>query len=189
MTGAAHLTAPPPGVTGWVVSIDMPRFETGKRSGELTGWLDMNKPPDTTRKKIEHTEIRRLWRQAAKVAYARKRLPRRTLDRVFVLVQFQFRVGDGKHDQPNLEPTLKPIMDALQPERVVVIRKKNPRTGRVELDTQVHLGWGVIPDDGDEHLVRGQQQPKLPPLDRNSPIGGRVVLHIIPFPHPTTNTE
>lgn len=186
MTGPAHLTAPPPGVTGWVVAIDMPRFEDGERAGELVGWLQMNKPPTSTRQKIQHTEIRRLWRQAAKAAYGRQKV-RRNLGRVYVLVEFQF-ADNIKRDQPNFEPTVKPIIDALQPQRVVPIKKKNKRTGRIELSTQVHLGWGVVPDDADEWVVRGPQQPKLPPLGRDSHIGGRVVLHIIPFPHPTTIT-
>ncbi len=183
MTGAVDLAAPPPGVTGWTVAVDMPRFEDGKKVGQLTGWLDSNNPPTTTRQRIEHGEIRRLWRQAAKVAYARARLPR-NLDRIFLLVQFQF--ADARpRDQANFEPTLKPVIDALQRERIVVVRKTNPKTGRVTLDTQTHLGWGVIPNDGDEHLVRGQQQPKLPPLGKHSTVGGRVVLHIIPFPRTT----
>lgn len=187
MTDATHLAAPPPGVTGWVVSIDMPVFETGKRAGQRVGWLDMNHPATTTAARIVHSEIRRLWRQAAKVAYTKQRLPRGA-GRIYVLVQFQFN-DNTKRDQPNFELTVKPIIDALQPERIVVVKKKNKRTGRIELSTQVHLGRGVIPDDSDEWLVRGPQQPKLPPLGRNNPIRGRVVLHIIPFPHPTTSTE
>lgn len=184
MTGAAHLQAPPPGVTGWVVSIDMPRFEKGKHRGELVGWLSANTTASTKWGRIEQTEIRRLWRQAAWKQYERLRLPK-NLGRIFVLVQFQF-VDHTKRDSPNYELTVKPCIDALQPDRVDVRKKKN-RAGGYTLTTVHHLGWGVVPDDNDEWVVRGPQQPKLEPLGRGNPVGGRVVLHIFPFPKPLTS--
>lgn len=183
MTGPAHLLAPPPGVTGWVAPVCMPRFEKrGPKYGQLVGWLTTNNIATTARGRMEQSEIRRLWRQAAFLAYARFGVPK-NLGRIFIQFEFQFAVGDSRYDQPNMEMTVKPITDALTPDRKVVVKKKK-RGGGFTLDTQHHIGWGVVPDDSDRWVIRGQQLPKLPLLGRGDPVGGRVIVHVIPFPQP-----
>lgn len=180
MTAPAPI-APPPGVTGWKVVIPMPRFEDGRLRGELVGWLTTNNIASTVRTKIDkdgkvqlgkidQDKARRLWREAAWKQYALHRLPK-GLGRIYVTLQYETTPASRLRDSPNMEVTAKPIIDALQPEKIVVVKKTS---------TQRHIGWGVVPDDRDEWVQRGPHQPWL----RTAPdhVGGRVHLNIIPFP-------
>jgi hypothetical protein len=176
--------APPAGVTGWTVTIPMPRFPFDHRTrpGEFVGWLTTNNIATKVRgrggSKVEQTEIHRLWRIAAATAYERHRVPQ-GLGRICVTLAYGQVPGRKKiRDSPNLEMTAKPIVDALQPHK---IKKTRVRRKGVMVDTLVVLpGWGVVPDDNDTWVVRGMQQPWLPDVDPK--VGGIVEVCITPYP-------
>lgn len=109
---------------------------------------------------------RRKWREAAYLRAAAAKLPR-GLRRVCIDVELRF-TSVRRRDAPNYHPTvIKPIVDALGPQRIV--RGKN--------GTRVELGWGLIPDDTAEYL--DLTVPHIgDPVPRGSYPHGLVVLTI-----------
>lgn len=147
---------------GWTVVIDMPLF------GE---WLNLNTIHQM------HWGRRwsgqRAWRKAAYDALSRKRLPK-GLGRVRVQVELRF-TDRRVRDVSNFEPTLKPIIDALQPQKVTTSTDKKGRKRTV-----VELGVGLIPGDDKRYLDRPEAIIGEP-LGRKNPVKGQVILHITPL--------
>ena len=95
---------------------------------------------------------RRVWRETAWARYANAKLPK-GLSRIRVEVELRFTTGH-KRDAPNYHyHVIKPIVDALQPER----RVKKPKGG-----IRVERGWGVVPDDCDEFVEL--REPRIGPV-------------------------
>lgn len=148
---------------GWTVIVDMPaRAE----------WLNLNTVHNWNWRRRWQSEV--AWRKAAHDALKRKRLPK-GLDRVRVDVELRFpdrRVRDAS----NYEPTLKKIIDALQPQTVTWTTDK--KTGGKK--PVVHLGVGLIPGDDKRYMDR--PEPTIgEPLGRNNPVKGQVILRITPL--------
>jgi hypothetical protein len=155
----------------------MPVHHEGPDAGQLVGWLSLNKLPVGAKAHARHWRARRAWRLAGKLAYQRARLPR-GLDRVYVEVEFRFARRQRRLNPSNFELTVKPIIDALQPE--VTGMRRNPKTKK--LVPFVDYGWGVIPEDTQQHVVRGPEMAIGEPLGPKNPIKGMVILHIKPLP-------
>lgn len=164
---ATMLMVPLPGAPSWTVAIDMPVWPSGKDTGRPVGWLTTNNSKSESRRGgIIQTRRRKLWREKTYATYVLRRLPR-NVGRVHLTFAYAF--VNGVHpESSNLGPTTKPIIDALQPYRTE-IRKGEP---------VVFEGIGMIPDDNDNWVVIGPQQPLLPYLGAGSRVGGRVVVTI-----------
>ena len=121
--------------------------------------------------KQEHHQVaaryRRAWRETAWARYAAAKLPQ-GLSRIRVEVELRFTDG-RKRDAPNYHyHVIKPIVDALQPER----RVRNPKGG-----IRVERGWGVVPDDCAEFVEL--REPRMgPPVAKTRYPFGLVVLTI-----------
>lgn len=177
--------APPPGVTGWVVQIPMPRWGyrdsvPSKLFGKPVGWLTTNNMAGTRAGKIRQGKIAAKWRKAAAVAYEEHHVPQ-DLGRIQVTFQYAQTKAGRLSDSPNLELTVKRIIDALQPASTCLVAKKirGSRTGATVNVEQEIPGWGVVPNDTDRWVVRGSQQEWLPRLPNTA--GGIVVVTIIPL--------
>lgn len=183
MTDAGLPMVPLPDALSWTVAIDMPVWEKGREAGKPVGWMTSNRTSEANNQwaGMELSEARRLWRQAA---YKQYMLPRHRQIRLRfgsgcrVHLTFQWAFVNGTHpDISNLPDTTKPIIDALQPDKTVM-RKKKRRGGGFTYDTVHHIGIGIIPDDNHKWVVLGAQQPLLPYLGRAPGIGGRVLMTI-----------
>lgn len=180
MSTAARPMVPPEGVTGWVVPIDMPVFPDGKDAGQPVGWLTSNNTHTESKwAGIGVSTRRKLWRIAAYQSYLRHRLPP-GVGRIYITFQWQF-VNGSHPDLINLDQTTKPVIDALQPQKVRT-RQKRRKNGTTSTEMVVDLGVGLIPNDNHQWVVAGGQLPLLPYLGPGAGIGGRVVVTIIPFP-------
>lgn len=152
----------------------------GRSAFKPVGWLSLNDRPGGRGAAIAAWRAKTAWRTAAYNALLRRRLPT-GLARIYVQVEFRF--PDRLHRDPsNFEPTVKPIIDALQTTRQYH-RKK--RGGGLEL--VVEPGIGMVLGDDPRYLVRGPELPVGEPLGRANPIKGVVILHIVPLP-PEENT-
>lgn len=165
------------------VEIPMPVFAAGKRAGEPVGWLAINQKPKTVADSIVWNAAVSCWRVAARDGYRRARVPK--LGRVYVTFTVRYAAKTSKshrHDAPNLEFTYKPVVDALQPQRVEMreaVKKVRGRTIRTKVPV-IHYGWGVIANDNAAGLVRGGQWIG-DDLDRDSPYGGMIVAYVFPY--------
>ncbi len=169
----------------WQVVITMPCWETGKRRGEPVGWLSMNNLPSSRWEKIRWDKAKKLWRlasyEAVVVAGVTRHLPRIHID-----VQIRTSINNVK-DPANLEPTLKPIIDAFGPERIYqqTIKKKVKVGDQVvevpQRRTVTEKGRGVIPGDDPRYLQRTESTFGVP-LGRKNPIKGVVTLTIRRLP-------
>lgn len=106
------------------------------RNGEPVGWLSLNDHRTHWR---ERARMAKTWRTAAYKAFERRNLPK-GLSHVYITVEFRFLVR-RRRDPANLEPTVKPIIDALTPTST----KHAVVKGRTQMS--VLLGWGVVEDD------------------------------------------
>lgn len=86
-------------------------------------------------------EPARLWREATYWLAVQAKLPR-GLSKVHIHATFHF-TDRRKRDKDNLAPTLKPIIDALTPERRRIVKGK----------LKVSKGYGLMPDDTPEYLT------------------------------------
>lgn len=180
--------AGPPAAAGtrtWRVKVVMPCWETGKHAGEPVGWLSMNNLPDNRREKIRFGKAKKLWRlasyEAITVAGVPSNLPRIRLD-----VEFRTSINNIK-DPANLELTLKPVIDAIGPQRIyetTTIKKVKFGSRVIEAPVrriQVEVGHGIIAGDDPRYLTR--TEPTFGPvLGRNNPIKGVVILTIHQLP-------
>lgn len=180
MSAPAHRPTPHPLAEGWRVEIPMPVFPDGRQRGEPVGWLNLNKLTGGVRGAQQRWRVKKQWREAAYAAYRAHRLPR-GLDRIYLQVEFRFP-DKVRRDPANYELTIKPIIDALQPERCGV--RYNPAKKRRE--PFVDKGWGVVPGDDPRYVVRGPELAIGEPLGRGNPIKGMVILHITPMGAPTS---
>ncbi len=174
--------APGAGAAGvWRVEIVMPCWDTGKHRGEPVGWLSMNNLPDDRWAKIKWGKAKKLWRLAAFEAIVAARVPRH-LPRIHLDVEIRTPINNIK-DPANLELTLKPIIDALGPERIYEQKvMKTVRYGRQTVTvptrrTVAEIGRGVIPGDDPRYLQRSETTFGRS-LGRKNPIKGVVILTI-----------
>ncbi len=154
----------------------MPLFTEGRNRGKPVGWLNLNDVGGGVRAAIGRDKQKKEWRLAAKLAYQHHRLPR-GLERIFVTIEFRF--PDKLHRDPsNYELTVKPCIDALQPEKSGI--RYNPGLRRQA--PFVEHGWGVVAGDDPRFVVRGPEMAVGEPLGRRNPIKGMVIVHIKPLP-------
>lgn len=168
---AAAITA-----SEWRVEIEMPVHVDGRDRGKPVGWLTLNKIQGGVWGAIGRWRAAKAWRIAAYDAYKRAKLPR-GLRCVYVEVEFRFP-DRTRRDLPNFELTVKPVIDALQPEKSGM--RYNPHLKRKA--PFVDKGWGVIPGDDRRYLIRGPELPPGEPLGRQNPIKGMIILHITHLP-------
>lgn len=163
-------------VDGWIrVEIPMPVFDSGSRQWQPVGWLSLNNLPERARDRIWWDKAKALWRRAAYNAYLKARVPT-GLNRIEVRVQFRFAEEHGQ-EPPNYEPTVKPIIDALQKQKQY---RRRTRSGAWRL--VVEMGVGVVPTDGRQHLRRGAELPVGEPLGKDHRIQGMVIVYIRRLP-------
>jgi hypothetical protein len=161
---------------GWTrVEIPMPVFDSGRRQWQPVGWLSLNKLPKRAQDSIWWDKAKTLWRRAAYNAYLKARVPT-GLNRIEVRVQFRFAEENGQ-EPSNYEPTIKPIIDALQKQKQY---RQRTRSGAWRL--VVELGVGVIPTDGRKHLRRGPEMPVGDLLGKDNRVPGMVIVYIRPIP-------
>ena len=178
------LIVPPPGVTGWTVTIPMPKWvyadNVGALVGQPVGWLTTNNVATTARGKIRQSKIKQKWRRAAAAAYRDHHVPQGLNCRIEFTVAFAQAVGRLQfHDSPNAEYTVKPIQDALGPNVPTFTTKRLGRSGKtVKVPSTEINGWGIVPNDSDRWVQRGRQQPALPKVPAD--VGGLVVVTITP---------
>ncbi len=154
----------------WRVEVVMPVHTEGRNRGKPVGWQSLNNLPANVQQKIDWDRARREWRIAAYIATVAAAVPRH-LGRIEVTVEFRFPTR-GDRDPGNLEPTVKPCIDALGPQRVYRSKAKKKDFGLV-----VELGRGVIETDSPRHLAR--PDPIIgEPLGTKNPIKGMVILHV-----------
>jgi hypothetical protein len=152
----------------------MPVWESGKKAGEPVGWLSLNRLPTTRWQKVAFDKVRGLWRTGAYSALVVARVPR-GLARAEVAVELRF-TDRTVRDPSNYELTIKPVIDALGPQRIYESKAKKKDHGIV-----VEHGRGVIPGDDPRYLVRPNTTVGEP-LGRTNPIKGIVTLTIRPLP-------
>ncbi len=179
MTASATPVWPFPGpvVEGWTVPIPMPVFADGRKQGQPVGWLASNKLPKKVSDWILWNKAITCWRIAGRDALRRHRVPK-DLNRVMISWLVRYPAGTSKRyrfDPGNLDLTIKPIQDSLQPETITFVRSK--KGGK---QARVHYGWGVIPNDTGAHLLRAGQLPDGPDLEPGSPYGGMIILNVYP---------
>lgn len=161
---------------GWIrVEVPMPVFEDGARQWQPVGWLSLNNLPKRARDRIRWDQAKALWRRAAYNALRKARVPT-GLNRIEVRVQFRFAEESGQ-EPPNYEPTVKPIIDALQKQKQYPQRTRRDGTRLV-----IELGVGVVPTDGRQHVTRGPEMPVGEPLGKHSRVQGMVIVYIRPIP-------
>lgn len=163
------------------VEIPMPLHFEGELAGKPVGWLALNKKPKAVKASIRWDRAVSLWRIGARDAYRSCKVPK--MSRVFVTFEVRYAAGTKqRHDPGGLEPTIKPIIDALQPQKVVM-HEKTVRRGKQRVRTLVpviHYGWGVIPNDNAKYVVRGGEVHGED-LPRDSKLGGMIVIYIFPY--------
>lgn len=163
---------------GWRVEIPMPVFPDGKDRGKPVGWLNLNAIGTGARGAIKINKAKKQWRIAAALAYKKHRVPQ-NLGAIYVLVGFRF--SDRRHRDPsNYELTIKPVIDALQPQKSGI--RYNPALKKQA--PFVDHGWGVVPGDDPRFVTRGPELQVGDPLGTKNPVKGMVIVHI--FPMPTT---
>lgn len=187
MSAPASRPEPATPSTGWRVEVVMPTFSEGRFAGWPVGWQSLNRLPTGVRcrkrkdggpasplGKIEWDAARREWRQAAYAAVIAAGVPRH-LGRIEVTVELRFPDA-SERDPGNFEPTIKPCIDALGPQRVYRSAAKKKDYGLV-----VELGRGIIETDAPRCLVRPNAVIGEP-LGRANPIKGMVILHVRQLP-------
>ena len=163
----------PPQGRSWRVEVPMPVHVDGRLAGKPVGWLNLNDLGVGSRAALARWKAKKAWRVAATDALRRARVPQ-GLARIGLTVEFRFR-DRIRRDPGNYELTVKPVVDALQPQ--VTGMRRNPRTK--VLAPFVDHGHGVIPGDDPRYLVRGEELAVGVPLGRKNPVQGMVVLHIV----------
>jgi hypothetical protein len=164
-------TAAETGVATWSVEIPLPIG---------ADWMNLNKPPRHRGEQIRRNALKKNLRRLAFDALADAHV-QQELGRVRVQVELRF-VDRRTRDVSNFEPTIKPIIDALQPTRKYrreVTTKIGGRTVKVpEIVTE--WGWGVIAGDDRRYLDR--PEPIIgEPIGRGTGRKGVVILHITPL--------
>jgi hypothetical protein len=163
------VTAPPQtGLGTWRVEIPLP---VG------ADWISLNKPSrhkyDDMKRNALRQNLRRLTFEALRDAGVQQELGR-------IRVQVELRFVDRRiRDVSNFEPTLKPMIDALQPTRRYTRTTKKKIGNRTVLAKEqvVEWGWGVIAGDDRRYLER--PEPVIgEPLGRGTGRKGIVIFHI-----------
>lgn len=131
MTASAAET----GVATWSVEIPLPIG---------ADWLSLNRAPANVGQKIKADRLRKTLRRLAFDALSEARV-QQELGRVRVQVELRF-TDRRTRDASNFEPTIKPIIDALQPTRRYKRVSKKRVGGRlVEVpETVTEWGWAEI---------------------------------------------
>jgi hypothetical protein len=140
-------------------------------------WLSLNRPSRHKYEDIKRNALKKNLRRLAFDALAAARIPQE-LGRIQVLVELRF-VDRRVRDVSNFEPTIKPIIDALQPTRRYM-RKTKKRVGNRQVEVEelvTEWGWGLIEGDDKRYLDRPEAIIGEP-IGRGTGRKGVVVLHI-----------
>lgn len=156
----------------WQVVVNMPVFEEGRKAGQPVGWLGLNTLPRSVSEKIAKDKAAKLWRRAAYAAIVKARVPQR-LGRISVGVELRFTETREERNAANFEPTIKPVIDALGPQRVYPSKDKNGKEYLV-----AELGREVVNGDDARYLLRPGEPVIGEPLGRKSRVRGQIVLTI-----------
>jgi hypothetical protein len=154
--------------TSWTVEIPLP---VG------ADWMSLNRPARHTGEQVKRNALKKNLRRLTFEALRDARIPQE-LGRVRVLVELRF-VDRRVRDVSNFEPTLKPMIDALQPTRRYVRTTKKKLGGQtVTGEEQVtEWGWGVV--EGDDRRYLERPEPIIgEPIGRGTGRKGVVVFHI-----------
>ena len=146
-----------------------------------TGWLSLNKAPRGVSEKIKWNGWKRSFRVAAYQAFQQNIIPQ-GLNRIHLQVTLHF--PDRRHRDPsNFRPTIKPMIDALQPHREYDRAYNRTVFGRKTGGTEhvIEWGWGVIPGDDPRYLVEPEHLIGEP-IGRDPTCPGVVTFHIVPLP-------
>lgn len=144
-----------------------------------TGWINANRPPRGTAQAIEYSRWKHRFRFAAVQALEDAGVPQ-GCSRAEVLVELRFS-DRRQRDPDNFLPTYKPMIDALEPERVVETTRTH-RVGRriVQVPyTQTIPGWGVIPNDSTRYLTRHHPIIGDRLIPRDPSMAGVVIMHLV----------
>ncbi len=162
--------------TTWTVEVPLP---IGAE------WISLNRPPRHKYEQIKANDLKKTLRRLACEAIQAAGVPP-GLGRIRVQVELRF-VDRRVRDAANFEPTIKPIIDAVQP------ASSYQRTSKTRIGTRtvpvtetVNLvGAGLVAGDDRRYLER--PEPTIgEPIGRGTGRNGIVVLHITalnPPPH------
>lgn len=167
MTGPAADT----GVKTWTVEIPLPIG---------ADWISLNRAPAHLGEKISRDRLKKNLRRLAFEALADAHV-QQELGRVRVQVELRF-TDRRTRDASNFEPTVKPIIDALQPTRKYRRETKKRVGGRTVTVPEIvtEWGWGVV--EGDDRRYLERPEPIIgEPIGRKTGRKGVVVLHITPL--------
>jgi hypothetical protein len=163
---------PVPEQEGWTVQIPLPWG---------TNWLNLNKAPSGEKERNTFNGWKRKFRRTAYEALQDAGVPQ-GLGRIRLQVTLHF--PDRRvHDPSNVRPTVKPMIDALQPHREYTRRYNRVVYGKRQqgVEKVIEWGWGVIPGDDPRYLV--EPEPLIgEPIGRDPTCKGVVVFHIVPLP-------
>lgn len=143
-------------------------------------WMSLNKPARHKGEQIKRNQLKKNLRKIAFDALTEARV-QQELGRVRVLVELRF-VDRRTRDVSNFEPTVKPIIDALQPtRRYTRMNKKKIGNRIVEVPERVtEWGRGVV--EGDDRRYLDRPEPVIgEPIGRGTGRKGVVILHITPL--------
>jgi hypothetical protein len=168
----------------WVVEVRMPGVRVGRNPGSSVGWLCSNDDHPAGRNArwyyARRLQIANAWRHATIQALTDAGVPTGLTCPVEVRVGFRFHTArSNRRDLPNLEPTLKSIIDALNP------TKRQVQKGKL---ITIH-GRGVIADDHQKYLLRGPEVLIGEPLGIDSHCGGMVILYLRRLTQPAQGAE
>lgn len=172
MTAPQGRPAPTALAEGWTVEIPLPWG---------TNWLTLNKTPRGMSEKIKWNGWKKSFRRHAYEAFEKKMLPK-GLARIHLQVTLRFP-DRRRRDPSNFRPTVKPMIDALQPHRESDRRFKRTVFGRKTegVEHVIEWGWGVIPGDDPRYLVEPEHLIGEP-IGRDPTCPGIVIFRITPLP-------
>jgi hypothetical protein len=140
-------------------------------------WLSLNKMP---RHKGDHIRRNALIKNLRRIAFDQIRAARvpQKLGRIRVQVELRF-VDRRVRDASNFEPTIKPIIDAVQPTRQYDRTVRKRIGNRLEKVTEKVTEWGAGLVDGDDRRYLERPEPTIgEPIGAGTGRKGTVVLHI-----------
>jgi len=153
----------------WIVEIPMPYLPGGKPAG----WLGANDDHPAGKNArwwyAKRLKIANAWRAAAIQALQRAGVPVGLTCQIEVRIGFRFPTArSNRRDLPNLEPTLKPVIDALNPTKV-----QNQKGRMIPIP-----GAGIVADDNQRYVLRGPEVLIGEPLGKDHQHKGMVILYL-----------
>lgn len=150
-------------------------------------WISLNKPPRHLGEKVKRDQLKKNLRRLACDAIRAAGVPE-GLGRIRVQVELCF-VDARIRDASNFEPTVKPIIDAVQPTRHYK-RNVTKRSGNRKVPVEEKVTeWGAGLVQGDDRRYLERPEPIIgEPIGRGTGRKGIVVLHITAL-QPTDTLE